>query len=227
MTGTRPAPWHGRLGAVACSVLLHGAAALALVLAAGSWTAPQPTRTMPIEARLVTLPRPAPPQPAPPEAVAPPPAPRPAAKPAPRPTPAPRPAAPLPAPAPAPAVETAIELATETPAPPPSPPAPAVPAPAAAAPVTTASRAYLPVEKHAPAYPARAEEQGIQGDCTVSYTVNAQGRVEDARAHDDCHPLFVRPSIAAARGFRYEPRIVDGQAVAVPGIRNTFHYRLQ
>ncbi|WP_211091459.1 energy transducer TonB [Pseudothauera rhizosphaerae] len=92
---------------------------------------------------------------------------------------------------------------------------------------TAPSRAYLPVEKRAPAYPPRAEELGIQGDCTVSYTVNAQGRVEDPQAQEDCHPLFVRPSIAAARAFRYEPRIVDGRAVAVPGIRNTFHYRLK
>ncbi|THF65383.1 hypothetical protein E6O51_01930, partial [Pseudothauera rhizosphaerae] len=67
------APWDGRLTAVAGSVLLHGALALALVLAADVWTAaPQPVRAPSIEARLVTLPRPAPPRPAPPEAVPPP-----------------------------------------------------------------------------------------------------------------------------------------------------------
>lgn len=90
-----------------------------------------------------------------------------------------------------------------------------------------ASRRYLPIEKKAPAYPARALDRGLEGSCTVAYAVNAQGRIEHPRALDDCHPLFVQPSLTAARSFRYRPRIIDGRAVAVPEVRNTFHYRIQ
>ncbi|HLD67421.1 MAG TPA: energy transducer TonB, partial [Pseudomonas sp.] len=90
-----------------------------------------------------------------------------------------------------------------------------------------ASRPYLPIAKDAPDYPERALDKGIQGDCTLSYRVNPQGRVENPQVLGDCHPLFVRPSLAAARGFRYQPRIVDGQAVAVEGVKNTFHYRIE
>ncbi len=90
-----------------------------------------------------------------------------------------------------------------------------------------ASRQYLPIAKEAPDYPERALDKGIEGDCTVSYRVSPQGRVENPQVVGDCHPLFVRPSLAAARTFRYQPRIIDGQAVAVDGVKNTFHYRIE
>lgn len=90
-----------------------------------------------------------------------------------------------------------------------------------------ASRQYLPIAKEAPDYPDRALERGIEGDCTVRYRVNAAGRVEDPQVVGDCHPLFVRPSLSAARTFRYQPRLVDGRAVEVEDVRNTFHYRIE
>lgn len=90
-----------------------------------------------------------------------------------------------------------------------------------------ASRQYLPIAKEAPDYPDRALDKGVEGDCSVSYTVTAQGRVDNPQVAGDCHPLFVRPSLAAAKTFRYQPRIVDGHAVAVANVRNTFHYRIQ
>ena len=90
-----------------------------------------------------------------------------------------------------------------------------------------ASRQYLPIAKEAPDYPERALDKGVEGDCSVSYTVTAQGRVDNPQVAGDCHPLFVRPSLAAAKTFRYQPRIIDGHAVAVANVRNTFHYRIQ
>ncbi|WP_028240538.1 energy transducer TonB [Stutzerimonas azotifigens] len=90
-----------------------------------------------------------------------------------------------------------------------------------------ASRAYEPIRKSAPDYPSRALDKRIEGDCTVRYSVDAQGRVQNPEAEPDCHPLFIRPSLAAAKNFRYQPRIVDGRPVAVPNVRNTFHYRIE
>lgn len=90
-----------------------------------------------------------------------------------------------------------------------------------------ASRQYLPIAKDAPDYPTRALDKGIEGTCTVSYSVTPQGRIENPKALEDCHPLFIRPSLTAAKSFRYQPRIVDGRAVTVPEVKNTFHYRIQ
>lgn len=90
-----------------------------------------------------------------------------------------------------------------------------------------ASQQYLPIAKQAPAYPQRALDKGIEGECTVSYTVSAKGRVEQPQVVGACHPLFIRPSLTAAQSFRYQPKVIDGHAVAVPNVRNTFTYRIE
>lgn len=90
-----------------------------------------------------------------------------------------------------------------------------------------ASRQYQPISKAAPEYPQRALDKNLQGQCTVSYNVDTQGRVQDPQVLGDCHPLFARPSLQAAKGFRYEPRIIEGRAVMVSGVKNTFHYRIE
>ena len=88
-------------------------------------------------------------------------------------------------------------------------------------------RQYLPISKQAPDYPQRALDKGIQGDCTVEYSVTPQGTVDNPKVVGNCHPAFIRPSLVAAATFRYQPRVIDGQAVTVPGVRNTFHYKIQ
>ncbi|NMY36135.1 MULTISPECIES: energy transducer TonB [unclassified Pseudomonas] len=88
-------------------------------------------------------------------------------------------------------------------------------------------RHYLPISKEAPDYPQRALDKGIEGDCTVEYSVTPQGKVENPKVVGNCHPMFIRPSLLAAATFRYKPRMVDGQAVSVPSVRNTFHYKIQ
>ncbi len=90
-----------------------------------------------------------------------------------------------------------------------------------------ANNQYLPVEKNAPAYPERALDKGLEGSCTVSYNVNTEGRVEAPQALGDCHPLFIKPSLEAAKSFKYSPRVVDGKAVVVSNVKNTFQYRIQ
>lgn len=89
------------------------------------------------------------------------------------------------------------------------------------------SSQYFPVQKDAPAYPTRALDKGIQGACTVRYTVNTVGRVENPEVIDDCHAYFIKPSLAATKSFRYTPRVVDGKAVNVPNVKNTFQYRIE
>lgn len=89
------------------------------------------------------------------------------------------------------------------------------------------SSQYQPLSKEAPDYPERALDKGIEGDCTVIYDVSPQGRVVNPQVQGACHPLFIRPSVAAAETFRYQPRIVDGKPVTVSGVKNTFHYRIK
>jgi protein TonB len=87
---------------------------------------------------------------------------------------------------------------------------------------------YLPIVKVAPIYPNRALTRGIEGYCVVQYTVTRQGTVKDpVVVEDQCtSSLFHSASLSAALKFKYKPRIMDGEAVEVPGVQNKFTYEI-
>jgi len=88
---------------------------------------------------------------------------------------------------------------------------------------------YLPIAKVAPMYPRRAARKGIEGHCTVVYTVKTDGTVKNVQAiESECtHSSFKKPSINAAKQFRYKPRVSDGVSMEVPNVRNKFIYQLE
>jgi len=87
---------------------------------------------------------------------------------------------------------------------------------------------YLPIVKVAPIYPNRALTRGIEGYCVVQYTVTKQGTVKDPVViEDQCtSSLFYSASLNAALKCKYKPRIMDGEAVEVPGVQNKFTYEI-
>jgi protein TonB len=88
---------------------------------------------------------------------------------------------------------------------------------------------YLPIVKVAPIYPQRALSRSIEGYCVVQYVVTKNGTIrEPFVVEDQCtSSLFHRASVAAAMKFKYKPRVVDGQAIEVPGVQNKFTYEIQ
>ena len=88
---------------------------------------------------------------------------------------------------------------------------------------------YLPIVKVAPIYPQRALSRGIEGYCVVQYVVTKQGTIREPFViEDQCtSSLFHRASIQAALKFKYKPRVIDGQAVEVPGVQNKFTYEIE
>lgn len=87
---------------------------------------------------------------------------------------------------------------------------------------------YLPIVKVAPIYPNRALTRGVEGFCVVQYTVTSMGTTKDPVViEDQCtSSLFHRASLNASLKFKYKPRIIDGQAVEVPGVQNKFTYEI-
>lgn len=85
---------------------------------------------------------------------------------------------------------------------------------------------HMPLFKAAPDYPERARRRGIQGHCTVEYTISSLGTVVNPSVVSCSDAVFERASIKAALKFKYRPRIVNGQAVAVAGQRNRFMFEL-
>ncbi len=88
----------------------------------------------------------------------------------------------------------------------------------------------LPLHNEQPLYPRSAAEAGIEGWVHVRFTVNAAGSIdENSLAVVDAEPAdtFNNSALAAARKFRFKPRIRGGEAVAVPDVQYVFRYKLQ
>lgn len=86
----------------------------------------------------------------------------------------------------------------------------------------------LPLVNVTPTYPTRAAQRGIQGWCQVSFTVTATGGVEDVFVVDgEPKGVFDSSSIRAAQKFKFQPRVVDGEGVPVPGVQYVFRYQLE
>lgn len=85
---------------------------------------------------------------------------------------------------------------------------------------------YLPIVKPNPKYPSRALSRGIQGYCTVEYTVTVTGETRDVKVVDCPQSVFASSSVRAAEKFKYKPKVIDGEPIEVPGVRNRFTFEL-
>ena len=85
----------------------------------------------------------------------------------------------------------------------------------------------LPIVAISPDYPERARARGIEGYVTLEFTVNARGRVVDARVID-AQPasIFNASALRAIERFRYRPRVVDGKPLAVKGVKTRLRFSL-
>ena len=86
---------------------------------------------------------------------------------------------------------------------------------------------YLPIVKVAPVYPARALTRGLEGYVIVEFTVTRTGTVRDVFVIESTSQLFERAASEAALKFKYKPRVIDGEPVEVPGIRNKISFAIQ
>lgn len=85
---------------------------------------------------------------------------------------------------------------------------------------------YLPIEKVAPMYPRRAQSRGLAGHCDLEFTVTPQGTTGDVRVIECTSSLFEQASVQAVRKFKYRPRLVNGTAIAVPGVRHRIQFEM-
>ena len=86
---------------------------------------------------------------------------------------------------------------------------------------------YLPIVKVAPQYPRRAASKGIEGYVVLEFTVSKLGTVVDPKVIEADPPnIFNRAAINAAKKFKYKPKIEDGKAIEVTGVRNIIRFEL-
>lgn len=91
---------------------------------------------------------------------------------------------------------------------------------------------YLPIVKVQPQYPRRAMQRGIEGYVIVEYTVTKNGSVRDPRVVEaftskgQPTTVFNRAAMKSALKYKYKPRVIDGEAIEVPGVRTKITFNL-
>jgi protein TonB len=93
--------------------------------------------------------------------------------------------------------------------------------------VPGADQAEIPKVRVEPVYPRRALDRGIEGWVEVEFTVTEVGSISEPtilRSHPSA--IFDRSALRAIERWKYEPKMVDGQPVSRPGMRNRFRFEL-
>lgn len=86
---------------------------------------------------------------------------------------------------------------------------------------------YLPIVKVAPIYPRRAQTRGIEGYVLLEFTVTKTGAVRDPHILESKPPgIFDRSALNAAQKFKYKPKVVNGIAIDVAGVKNRITFEL-
>ncbi len=87
---------------------------------------------------------------------------------------------------------------------------------------------YLPIVKVKPVYPRRAQQRGIEGYVLLEFVVTTSGAVRDPVVVEAQPPgVFERSAIRAALKFKYKPKVANGEAMEVSGVRNLIKFELE
>ncbi|MBK1638706.1 hypothetical protein CCR85_00845 [Rhodothalassium salexigens] len=86
---------------------------------------------------------------------------------------------------------------------------------------------YLPIVKVPAQYPRRAQERGVEGWVMLEFTVTKQGTVTDISVIDaDPKGYFERAAKRAAAKWKYKPKVVNGQPIAVTGVQHKVTFEM-
>ncbi|CAH7155174.1 Ferric siderophore transport system, periplasmic binding protein TonB [Vibrio chagasii] len=85
----------------------------------------------------------------------------------------------------------------------------------------------MPLYRVEPRYPAKALKRGAEGFVIMSFTIDETGRPIDIQV-TDANPrrLFEREAMRALKKWKYQPKVVDGKAIAQVGQTVKLEFKL-
>ena len=85
----------------------------------------------------------------------------------------------------------------------------------------------MPLYRVEPRYPARAMKQGAEGMVELSFTIDTLGRPVDIKViKAKPRRLFEKAATRALQKWKYQPKLVDGKAIAQVGQTVTLEFKL-
>ena len=85
----------------------------------------------------------------------------------------------------------------------------------------------MPLYRVEPRYPAKALKRGAEGHVIMSFTIDEMGRPVDIQV-TDANPrrMFEREAMRALKKWKYQPKVVDGKAIAQVGQTVKLEFKL-
>jgi len=83
-----------------------------------------------------------------------------------------------------------------------------------------------PAKTAFPAYPRIARRDRIEGDATVCFKVDLQGRIRSIRVKNYSHRIFRRPSLRAIKDSSFEP-LQPHEVLSTSRTCRTYRFRLE
>jgi TonB family protein len=77
-----------------------------------------------------------------------------------------------------------------------------------------------------PEYPAVARRDRLEGEATVCFRVDSEGRIVRPRIRDSAHEIFERPAMRAIRASRFEP-LEPGEVESRLEVCRIYRFRLE
>ena len=90
-----------------------------------------------------------------------------------------------------------------------------------------ANQQAMPLYRVEPRYPAKALKRGAEGFVIMSFTIDETGRPVDIKV-TDANPrrMFEREAMRALKNWKYQPKVVDGKAIAQVGQTVKLEFKL-
>ncbi|MEZ8101863.1 energy transducer TonB [Vibrio bivalvicida] len=85
----------------------------------------------------------------------------------------------------------------------------------------------MPLYRVEPRYPTKALKRSAEGYVIMTFTIDPTGRPVDVEV-TEANPkrMFEREAIRALKKWKYQPKVVDGSAVAQPGQTVTVEFKI-
>ncbi|CAH6863765.1 Ferric siderophore transport system, periplasmic binding protein TonB [Vibrio chagasii] len=85
----------------------------------------------------------------------------------------------------------------------------------------------MPLYRVEPRYPAKALKRGAEGFVIMSFTIDETGRPIDIQVNDaNPRRMFEREAMRALKKWKYQPKVVDGKAIAQVGQTVKLEFKL-
>ncbi len=89
-------------------------------------------------------------------------------------------------------------------------------------------RDAVPLVRIEPEYPMRARQRGIEGWVTVEFTISKAGTIKDPVVlASEPGTIFDRNALRSIRKWKYNPKILNGEAIERPGQRVTIEFTME